>query len=109
MQAVGAKSGAVCRCAKRGRGVPRCLRKHAFDHRRPGNTTSYTFDSNDNVASVSKPLNSTTATTSYTYNSIGEAARFGGCAEQYHDEHLRRARQPAHRDLANAELQQGRI
>jgi RHS repeat-associated protein len=38
-----------------------------------GNTTSYTYDSKNNVASVSKPLNSsTTATTSYSYNSFGE-------------------------------------
>ena len=38
-----------------------------------GNTTTYTYDPNNNLASVSKPLNSTTtATTSYTYNSFGE-------------------------------------
>ena len=38
-----------------------------------GNTTTYTYDSNNNLASVAKPLNSTTtATTSYTYNSFGE-------------------------------------
>ncbi len=38
-----------------------------------GNTTSYTYDSNNNLASVSKPLNPTaTASTSYTYNSFGE-------------------------------------
>ncbi|MFZ1169447.1 MAG: Ig-like domain-containing protein, partial [Candidatus Sulfotelmatobacter sp.] len=37
------------------------------------NVTNYTYDGNNNVASVSKPLNSTTtATTSYTYNSFGE-------------------------------------
>jgi RHS repeat-associated protein len=38
-----------------------------------GNTTSYTYDANNDLASVSKPLNpTTTATTSYTYNSFGE-------------------------------------
>ncbi len=38
-----------------------------------GNATNYTYDGNNDVASVSKPLNSTTsATTSYTYNSFGE-------------------------------------
>jgi RHS repeat-associated protein len=38
-----------------------------------GNITTYTHDTNNNVASISKPLNSTTtATTSYTYNSFGE-------------------------------------
>jgi len=37
------------------------------------NTTTYTYDSNDNMTSESKPLNSTTtATTSYGYNSFGE-------------------------------------
>jgi len=51
----------------------RRLRQHPHQHRRPRNTTSYTYDSNNNVVSVSKPLNSaTTATTSYTYNSFGE-------------------------------------
>ena len=39
-----------------------------------GHTITYTFDSNNNVTSASKPLNvSTTATASYTYNSFGEA------------------------------------
>ena len=38
-----------------------------------GNTTTYTYDSNNNMTSAAKPLNSTTtATTSYTYNSSGE-------------------------------------
>ena len=38
-----------------------------------GHTTSYTYDSDFNVASVSQPLGgSTTATTSYTYNDKGE-------------------------------------
>ena len=38
-----------------------------------GNTTSYAYDPNNNVTSVSKPLNfTTTATTAYTYNSFGE-------------------------------------
>jgi RHS repeat-associated protein len=37
------------------------------------NVTNYTYDAYNNIASVSKPLNSTTtATTSYTYNSFGE-------------------------------------
>jgi RHS repeat-associated protein len=37
------------------------------------NVTNYTYDGNNNLASVSKPLNlTTTATTSYTYNSFGE-------------------------------------
>jgi RHS repeat-associated protein len=37
------------------------------------NVTNYTYDSNNDIASISKPLNlSTTATTSYTYNSFGE-------------------------------------
>ena len=38
-----------------------------------GRVTTYTYDSNNNVASVTKPVNgSTTATTSYTYNDKGE-------------------------------------
>jgi RHS repeat-associated protein len=38
-----------------------------------GNTTTYTYDSNNNMTSAAKLLNSTTtATTSYTYNSFGE-------------------------------------
>jgi RHS repeat-associated protein len=38
-----------------------------------GHTTTYTYDANNNVASISRPLDgSTTATTSYTYNSFGE-------------------------------------
>jgi len=38
-----------------------------------GNTTTYTYDSNNNMTSAAKSLNSTTtATTSYTYNSLGE-------------------------------------
>ena len=38
-----------------------------------GNVTTYTYDLNNNMASASKPLDSThTATTSYTYNSFGE-------------------------------------
>ena len=37
------------------------------------NTTTYTYDSSNDMTSASKPLNgSTTATTSYTYNSFGE-------------------------------------
>jgi RHS repeat-associated protein len=37
------------------------------------NTTTYAYDSNNNMTSESKPLNSaTTATTSYGYNSFGE-------------------------------------
>ena len=38
-----------------------------------GNTSSYAYDHSNNMTSVSKPLNSTsTATSSYTYNSFGE-------------------------------------
>ena len=38
-----------------------------------GNTTTFTYDASNDVTSVSKPLNtSTSATTSYTYNSFGE-------------------------------------
>jgi len=38
-----------------------------------GNTTSFTYDPDSNLASLSKPLDSThTATTSYTYNSFAE-------------------------------------
>jgi RHS repeat-associated protein len=37
-----------------------------------GNTATYTYDGSNNMASVSKPLNGTSATTSYTYNSFGE-------------------------------------
>jgi RHS repeat-associated protein len=38
-----------------------------------GHTTTYTYDSNGNVSSVSAPITSGTyATTSYTYNSFGE-------------------------------------
>ena len=37
-----------------------------------GHTTTNTFDSNSNVLSTSQPINSSTATTSYTYNSFGE-------------------------------------
>jgi YD repeat-containing protein len=38
-----------------------------------GNTTTYTYDSNNNTASVSKQLNTNTpVTTSHTYNSLGE-------------------------------------
>ena len=38
-----------------------------------GNTTSYAYDSSNNMTSASKPLNAgTTATTTYTYNSFGE-------------------------------------
>ena len=37
------------------------------------NTTTYTYDSANDMLTASKPLNvSTTATTSYTYNSFGE-------------------------------------
>lgn len=37
-----------------------------------GRTTSYTYDSNSNVTSVSRPIGAQTATTSYTYNSRGQ-------------------------------------
>jgi RHS repeat-associated protein len=38
-----------------------------------GNTTAYAYDASNNMTSASKPLNSsTTATTSYTYNSFAE-------------------------------------
>jgi RHS repeat-associated protein len=37
-----------------------------------GHTTSYTYDSNQNLLSVSRQANSGYATTSYTYNSFGE-------------------------------------
>jgi RHS repeat-associated protein len=37
-----------------------------------GHTTSYTYDSNQNMLSVSRQANSGYATTSYTYNSFGE-------------------------------------
>jgi RHS repeat-associated protein len=37
-----------------------------------GHTTSYTYDSNQNLLSVSQQANSGYATTSYTYNSFGE-------------------------------------
>jgi RHS repeat-associated protein len=38
-----------------------------------GNTTSYTYDSNNNVLTVTVPITSShTATTTYTYNSFGE-------------------------------------
>jgi RHS repeat-associated protein len=37
-----------------------------------GHTTTYTYDSNGNVASVTVPTGSGNATTSYTYNSFGE-------------------------------------
>ncbi len=37
-----------------------------------GNTATYTYDGSNNMASASKPLNGTSATTSYTYNSFGE-------------------------------------
>jgi RHS repeat-associated protein len=37
-----------------------------------GRTTTYTYDTHNNVLSVSQPTGSGTATTSYTYNSFGE-------------------------------------